>query len=236
MKRDYPILVLDRKPSEGNSSEVLSTLPPLTPLHLSPRLFLGRSAFKLTQKNLHGLGIAHVLLCNSNPSFSLGNPGREPISGVAYYTCEKPNENYNDSLKLTFQFALCVFLEIESKKLDAVCNQDRILIQLQGHSSSLTGYDNLSACIAVMMLFLTQWPELTSTLRARMNSTQDDSETIENSMEIQLSTSSSRLHEKYRQSFSEICDLIASLCGARFSWDDRYTSLLLQYLADSVGT
>jgi hypothetical protein len=123
-------------------------------------------------------------------------------------------------------------------------NTERILIQLQGRSVSLTGYDCLSASTAVMFLFLLQWPDVVALIRCRRNATNGEEKNNGGMMEVQaVSTlvgtshfTSPRLDEIWSISLTEFCASIASYCGSRFTWDERYTQLLRQFLAENIAS
>jgi hypothetical protein len=241
--------------SFAGTGESVSALPPMTPLHLSPRLFLGRQAFTLSERNLRGLNISHVLLTGrsdgvaSSPSFLQADLA---VPGVLYYTCDRTNEESDEAIRRTYRFALCVLLQIQTllelkqeqqqqnpNSSDYPLNaNDRILVQLQGRSSSLTGYDNLSAAVAILFLVFLESPELLPYYRAN-----DDLWKLPNDVldiEIRsnnnrpLSPQLKRLHEKLQSRVNECRLTIAELCGARFAWEQRHIDLLMHVLLEST--
>lgn len=125
MRAKYPLVVSPK------SSSI-----PATPIHVDDLVFLGRSAFELKASNLHGLRITHVITRN-NPC--------DLVEGINYYSLSFDLE-YPESIGHAWEFALETIGSIKNTQ------GARILVQLNGHATSLTAYDNLSASVIVAYL------------------------------------------------------------------------------------
>jgi hypothetical protein len=121
VRQCYPLVI---GPNNNN--------PPSTPLHVQDNLFLGRSCFELSESNLAGLGIAHVI--------TRGNI-RQHVDGVTYHT---NNMEESDLEQLNGLWDV-------SNSLISSCTGN-VLVQLNGKSASVTGYDNLSASVVLVFL------------------------------------------------------------------------------------